>query len=140
MKTIIFLLGIFLYCSSVGAEEGEKRVHVFVMDRDQQFELAGKTQAEERFDLVWHYWGDVDLIENEMGKGLPRDQAKALKVMKQRIAAMTESDKAALGNAWRGRHMASDIGVNPDNMPAVWADGRVFTHVEDLRHVFSRIK
>ncbi|MET0080872.1 MAG: DUF1525 domain-containing protein [Candidatus Thiodiazotropha lotti] len=140
MKTILYtLLGVFLY-SSVGADDLNKSVHVFVMDRDQQYELAGKAHTEERFDLVWHYWGDVDLIEDEMGKGLPSDQAQALKVMKQRIAAMTESDKAALGNAWRGRHMASDVGVNPDNMPAVWADGRVFTHVEDLRHVFSRIK
>lgn len=129
-----------LYCSLVGAQEFENKVHVFVKDRDQQHELAGKTQAEERFNLVWHYWGDVDLIEDELGKGLPSDREKALQIMKHRVDAMAERDKAVLANAWRGRIMAEDLGIMPAKMPAVWADGRVFTHVLDLRHVFSKIK
>ena len=139
MKTIFIPLLVMLTISATAVAQ-DRLLHVFVMDRDQQHELGGKTQAEERFDLVWHYWGDVDLIEEALGKGLPSDRDKALQVMKRRVDAMTESDKSALGGAWRGRHMASDLGIKPENMPAVWADGRVFTYVEDLRHVFSRIK
>jgi hypothetical protein len=133
------VLTLFL-SSSVYAENNTIKAHVFVMDRDQQYTLGGKSQAEEKFDLVWHYWSDVDLIEDEMGKALPSNQKKALTVLKQRIASMTDQDKAILAKSWRGRHMASDLGISPGNMPAVWADGRVFTHVEDLRHVFSGIK
>ncbi|MEW8492651.1 MAG: hypothetical protein AB2604_02550 [Candidatus Thiodiazotropha taylori] len=141
MKVVIYsMLLTLLLCSSVYAEGNTIKAHVFVMDRDQQYALAGKTQAEERFDVVWHYWSDVDLIEDEMGKALPTDQKKALMVLKQRIASMTDQDKAILAKSWRGRHMAGDLGISPGNMPAVWADGRVFTHVEDLRHVFSGIK
>ncbi|ODB95175.1 hypothetical protein A3197_17600 [Candidatus Thiodiazotropha endoloripes] len=141
MKIIIYsMLLTLLFCSSVYAESNTIKAHVFVLDRDQQYALAGKTQAEERFGVVWHYWSDVDLIEDEMAKALPNGQKKALLVLKQRIASMTDQDKTMLAKSWRGRHMASDLGINPGNMPAVWADGRIFTHVEDLRHVFSGIK
>ena len=132
------LLLLFLVTSAWGQD---KTLHVFVADRQQQEDLGGKTQANERFRLVWHYWGDVDLIEAHLSKGLPSDQAQALKVMQQRIDAMTANDKASLGAAWRSRHMASDLGIAPNDMPAVWSsDGRVITHVEDLRHVFSRFQ
>ncbi|MEW8439288.1 MAG: DUF1525 domain-containing protein [Candidatus Thiodiazotropha taylori] len=141
MKIIIHLMLLMtLFSSWVYAESNMTKAHVFVMDREQQYALAGKTQAEKRFNLVWHYWSDVDLIEGEMGKALPNDQTKALMVLKQRIASMTDQNKTMLAKSWRGRHMASDLGINPGKMPAVWADGRVFTRVEDLRHVFSGIK
>jgi hypothetical protein len=136
-KIVLLILLLFLATSSWGQDT---TLHIFVVDRQQQEDLGGKTQANERFRLVWHYWGDVDLIEDHLSKGLPSDQAQALKVMQKRIKAMTASDKAALGTAWRSRHMASDLGIVPNDMPAVWSDRRVFTHVLDLRHVFSKIK
>jgi hypothetical protein len=136
-KIWLSILLLFLATSAWG--QGNT-LHIFVVDRQQQEDLGGKTQANERFRLVWHYWGDVDLIEDHLSKGLPSDQAQALKVMQQRIEAMTPSDKAALGSAWRSRQMASDLGIDPNDMPAVWSDGRAITHVEDLRHVFSRFQ
>jgi cell division protein FtsB len=134
-----FLLLLLLYFATSAWGQGDT-LHIFVVDRQQREDLGGKTQANERFRLAWHYWSDVDLIEDHLGKGLPSDQAQAMNVLQQRINAMTASDKAALGAAWRSRHMASDLGIAPDDMPAVWSDGRVITHVEDLRHVFSRFQ
>lgn len=136
-KISLSLLLLFLGTSAWG--QGNT-LHIFIVDRQQQEDLGGKTQAIRRFRLVWHYWGDVDLIEDHLSKGLPSDQAQAMKVMQQRIEAMTASDKAALGAAWRSRHMASDLGIVPEDMPAVWSDGRVITHVEDLRYVFTRFQ
>ncbi|MCU7886497.1 MAG: hypothetical protein KZQ82_20095 [Candidatus Thiodiazotropha sp. (ex Lucinoma annulata)] len=125
---------------SLAQESQDTTMHVFVTDRNQQHDLGGKSQAVAKYQLIWHYWGDVDLIEDAMGKGLPSNQDQALKEMSRRIQAMTERDKTTLSDAWRSRIMADDLGVSPDSMPAVWARGHVFKNIADLRHVFAQLQ
>ncbi|MCU7804170.1 MAG: hypothetical protein KZQ92_15790 [Candidatus Thiodiazotropha sp. (ex Lucinoma borealis)] len=136
----LFLCLLNVAAVSSAQESPDTKMHVFVTDRNQQYTLGGKTQAAAKYRLIWHYWGDVDLIEDAMGKGLPSNQDQALKEMARRVQVMTEHDKTALSAAWRSRIMADDLGVSPDNMPAVWARGHVFKNIEDLRHVFAQLQ